>query len=205
MDIEILKDEEYDSFEKFVYEIEGVKSIRSFNGVNPSDDRNYVTSIPEFTEAEKQVLIHLLENPRMQAGEIANATEFSTKKAKRLLDDLSGDNRLSFSLRARITRKGCISFVLKIKMDDHQKSLEVDNWIKENIPEYWYSFATKDAMFTYFIVDDSINTRQLSEKVKSHPIVVSTQSFIRVPYKKREKIGERMLRDLIGDTSSQSK
>ncbi|MHA1930798.1 MAG: winged helix-turn-helix transcriptional regulator [Candidatus Thorarchaeota archaeon] len=202
LDIEILKDEEYDSFEKFVYEIESVKSIHSFKGINPPNDRNCVVSIPKFTDAEKQIIKHLMEDPRMQVGEMSNATGFSSKKVNRILGDLTRDHRLLFSARARVTRKGCISFFMKIKLSDHQRSIDVDNWIEENISEYWYSFTSQDALFPCFLVDDSVNTRQISEKIKNHPEVVSTRSFIRVPYKKRPKIGERMLRDLIEGTSS---
>ncbi|MHA1637355.1 MAG: winged helix-turn-helix transcriptional regulator, partial [Candidatus Thorarchaeota archaeon] len=202
VDIEILTNEDYDSFVKFVREIEGVKSIKSFKSIDPPNDRNCVVSIPKFTDSEKRVIIHLLENPRMQVTEISKVTGFSPKKTKRLLGDLTSDNRLWFSVRARITRKGYIAFVLKVEMDDHQTRIEVNNWIKENIPEYWHTFPAENALFLHFQVDDSIKTRQISEKVKSHPLVVSTQSFIRHPYKKRQRMGERMLRELIGGTTS---
>ncbi|MHA1481724.1 MAG: Lrp/AsnC family transcriptional regulator [Candidatus Thorarchaeota archaeon] len=200
VDIEILTDEELVSFEKFVHGIEGVKSVQSFKGTIPPKDRNCVVNIPKFTDAEKQVIKHLLEDPRMQAGEISNATEFSIKKVKRLLGDLTSDHRLWFSARARITRKGSITFVLKIILNDPQRGIEMDNWIKENIPEYWFSFTAQDVLFSNFIVEDWINASLISEKVKNHPEVVLTQTFIRGPYKKREKIGERMLRDIIEGT-----
>ena len=201
-DIEVLTREEYDSFEEHIHGIEGVKSIHAYKGVSPPSDRNCVASIPKFTESEKRVITHLMETPRMQIGAISNVTGFSVRKTKKLLGDLTSDNRLWFSLRARTARKGCISFVLKIEMNDQQRNLEVINWIEENIPGYWWSFTSRNAIFTYFIVEDTTNTRRISEKVKIHPTVVSTRSFIRLPYKKRPKIGERMLRKLLEADSS---
>ncbi|MHA1637353.1 MAG: Lrp/AsnC family transcriptional regulator [Candidatus Thorarchaeota archaeon] len=200
--IETLTSEECNEFEENIQRIEGVKSVQTYKGLSPTSDRKTVVSIPEFTCSEKRVIAHLIENPRLQIGELSSVTDFSARKTKKILGVLTSDNRLWFSLRANTARKRCISFVLKIEIDDIEKSSEVHNWIEENIHDFWWSFTSGDAMFSHFTVEDSTKTSEISEKVKTHPAVVSAQSFIHIPCRKGPKIGEKMLKDLLEEIPS---
>ena len=123
-----------------------------------------------FTNLQRTVLNHLLEDARTPATEIAKKTNYSARRIQQIIKELQECGGLYFTVHPQYDALGQLAVCLFISYDEKKiMPHEVVAWIQDRFPvEYWNSFQIVDQLKTFhvFTVENMKRIEQITNMIK---------------------------------------
>ena len=189
---------------KYLQSIPGVLSVETYRiqGVPTESNPDGGTVTIDFTNEEKEVLRHMMDEPRISINEIVERTGKSYRRIKKILDDIIDARKVRFGLQWNPNAKGNEMFILKMDLASEVPFENIDTWLEKDFPDnYWWSFpvsATR-CMFSNFVFDRIDQALDSKRRVQRNEMVNSAELFFVVSQLKRARLPERTLRKIIQD------
>jgi DNA-binding Lrp family transcriptional regulator len=157
----------------------------------------------ELTKLHLRVLRQLLDNARMQIGEIAERSGLTARRVRRVLQELQSSEAFWFATRWNLSLGESTQFYVRIERDtqlmDHN---EVDHWLREQFHlEYWYSYvsAIEPVTFAKFVTEHFREAEPISRAIKAAPFAVSIDTMICYPVRKYPRLGRIKLEQMLAE------
>jgi DNA-binding Lrp family transcriptional regulator len=126
-----------------------------------------------FTNLQKTVLKHLIEDARTPATEIAKKTNYSARRVQQIIKELQECGGLYFTVHPKFDALEQIPCIARITYDEKKITPhKVVGWIQEKIPvEYWNSFQIVDQPKTFhvFTAENMQRIEQITTMLKDAP------------------------------------
>ncbi|MHA1959869.1 MAG: winged helix-turn-helix transcriptional regulator [Candidatus Thorarchaeota archaeon] len=157
----------------------------------------------ELNKLHLRVLRQLLDDARMQIGEIAKRSGLTARRVRRALQELQDSEAFWFATRWNLSLGESTQFYVRIERDtqlvDHN---EIDKWLQEQFPlEYWYSYvsAIEPVVFAKFVTEHFREADPISRVVKAAPFAVSINTMICYPVRKYPRLGRIKLEQMLAE------
>ena len=157
----------------------------------------------EFKPIDLRVMKHLTEDARMPISELAEKSNMTTRRVRKILSKLQDEGGVNFSIRWNTAAAGAVRFFLAIEYDskkiDHEDVLK---WLQEEYSlEFWlYWISTSEPMiFASFTVDTIEKARNVSIEVKKNSKLKSIDTWICYPPRKFKTYPEKWFEDILKD------
>ncbi len=135
-----------------------------------------------FTNLQKTVLNHLLEDARTPAAEIAKKTNYSARRIKQIIKELQECGGLYFTVHPRFDALEQIPFIVHISYDEKKiMPHEVVAWIQDKFPvEYWNSFQIVDQLKTFhvFSAENMKRIQRITTMIKEKPFSKLAETIV---------------------------
>ncbi len=186
--------------------------LRTLDSVTGIELHTILTSRGEKFDIKKlhlKVLKHLLEDARMQIGDISERSGLTARRVSRAIQEMHDSNAFWFAVRWNLSLGTNTEFYLKIKYDEtHAKMEGIDGWLRETFPdEYWFSFysAMEPIMFAKFVTDHFRDAGRISRVTKNAHFAKSVDVLLSYPVKKFPRLGRIRIEEMIRDAGLQLK
>ncbi len=187
---------------------EGLQSLASF--IRTLDPVTSIELHPTLTQrGEKfdlkklhlRVLKYLLEDARMQVGDLSERTGLTARRVSRAIQEMLDSNAIWFAVRWNLSFGDNNEFYLKIRYDEQVSKLdEIDEWLRTTFQnEYWFSFssAIDPILFAKFVTDHFRDSEQITRITKDAPFSKSVDVLLSYPVKKFPRLGRIKLEKMI--------
>lgn len=189
---------------------EGLQSLASFirtlDSVNDAELHTILVQRGEKFKIKKlhlKVLKYLLEDARMQVGQLAEQTGLTARRVGRAIQEMLDSNAVWFAARWNLSLGNNSEFYLKITYDEQTSGIEeIDRWFREAFPdEYWYSFcsAMEPILFAKFVTEHFRDAEQIARISKGAPFSESVDVLLSYPVKKFPRLGRIKIEEMIRD------
>jgi DNA-binding Lrp family transcriptional regulator len=189
---------------------EGLQSLASFirtlDSVNDAELHTILVQRGEKFKIKKlhlKVLKYLLEDARMQVGQIAELTGLTARRVSRAIQEMIDSNAVWFAARWNLSLGNNSEFYLKIIYDEQTSEMEeINRWFREAFPdEYWYSFcsAMEPILFAKFVTEHFRDAEKISQLTKSAHFAKSVDVLLSYPVKKFPRLGRTELEQMIDE------
>ncbi|UCE10912.1 MAG: winged helix-turn-helix transcriptional regulator [Candidatus Thorarchaeota archaeon] len=157
----------------------------------------------DLTKLHLRVLRQLMNDARMQIGEIAERSGLTARRVRKAIQELQESEAFWFATRWNLSLGESTQFYVRINRDtqvmDHN---EVDEWMRGQFPlEYWYSYvsAIEPVIFAKFVTEHFRQAEPISRVIKAAPFAVSTNTMICYPVRKYPRLGRIKLEQMLAD------
>ncbi|NHI87989.1 MAG: winged helix-turn-helix transcriptional regulator [Candidatus Thorarchaeota archaeon] len=189
---------------------EGLQSLASFirtlDSVNDAELHTILVQRGEKFKIKKlhlKVLKYLLEDARMQVGQLAEETGLTARRVSRAIQEMLDSNAVWFAARWNLSLGNNSEFYLKITYDEQTSEIEeINRWFRESFPdEYWYSFcsAMEPILFAKFVTEHFRDAEKISHLTKSAHFAKSVDVLLSYPVKKFPRLGRIELERMIDE------
>ncbi len=189
---------------------EGLQSLASF--IRTQDSVTDIELHPTLTQrGEKfdlkklhlRVLKYLIENARMQVGDLSERTGLTARRVSRAIQEMLDSNGIWFAVRWNLSFGNNSEFYLKIKYDEQVSKLdEINEWLRSTFPnEFWFSFASAmdPILFAKFVSDHFRDAEQIARIAKNTPFSKSVDVLLSYPVKKFPRLGRIRIEEMIAN------
>jgi len=179
--------------------------LRSLKGIgevemNPLINRSRGKKV-EFTKAQLRIIKVLLDDPRMPISKIALESGMTTKRVRKLLNELIEGEGVVFTARQNINSGDTTRYVLRLSWDEKiTNAQEIQNWLQKEYPEeFWFALitASEARMFAVFISEHIRRADVIAKHLSDLPGVNYHVTSIPYPAKLVRGVRDTKLREMI--------
>ncbi len=156
-----------------------------------------------FSKSQLKVLRCLVQDPRMQIGEISQMAGMTPKTVRRSLKELMESGGVHFSASFDMAAGGFLDVFIRINWDDKMISGdELAQWLWKEYPvEFWapWSSSSEAVMFADFLVKNHQEAEQISNQIREAPFVISTTILLSFSGAKFPYFTEIKLKELLDE------
>jgi DNA-binding Lrp family transcriptional regulator len=157
----------------------------------------------EFKKAHLRVLGCLYEDPRMSAAEIASRAGLTTRRVRKVLQQLTDRAAVSFTIRWNPNAADATGFMSEIHYDESLvRGQGILDKIRKHFPdelcvEYSRICAVDPIVFAVFLVDHHRRAEHITHEIRNYSCVSSITTLIPYPTKKYDGLRRRKLREIL--------
>jgi hypothetical protein len=156
-----------------------------------------------FTKPELKVLKYLWRDARMPATDIANKTNYTSRRVQQIIRSLQNNRGLYFTVLTRWSATGLVPFWIVVDYDE--KSIDphgATKWVQEqNSQNYWntWQLVNQPRLLHFFTAMDIRTAESMTSKVKEAPFAKSVECVIYRPQNFFVGPGYIKLGELVGE------
>jgi DNA-binding Lrp family transcriptional regulator len=167
----------------------GLSELGSFlRGLDSVDQVNlHVIIYPrgrksEFTPLQLRVIKHLIDEPRMPVVEIAKLSGLTSRRVRKILDELQKEEAISLAILWNLGAEGLTDAFVRIEWDEKKTThKEISNWLSQEFPlEYWSPFvsAMSPVLFARFVFEKLERIEFISRKIREADFTNSISTLV---------------------------
>jgi DNA-binding Lrp family transcriptional regulator len=177
----------------------------------------------ELKTSQLKVLKCLREDPRMPISQIAEATQLTPRRVRKILKDFLGNGGaddeffvkkqsigdlqaaqacIYFRVIWDLNAGGATAFIVRIERKEDTGMIgDVVEWLQQHFPmQFWYTYAsaTKPTLFNVFIVDHMSEAKTIIKEINTCPFVESAQVIFGYPTKQYTGLRDLWFEKMLG-------
>lgn len=160
----------------------------------------------KLSKTQKTVLRYLVENTRATIVDVAKATGFTARRARRAIDDLQQGGGVEFRVLWNLGVGGLTEVFMKISWDEKNTTAgEIVQWLHQEFPdEFWSPFisAVAPVIFARLVVSEIETAESISRAIRRAPFVDSVTSLVLYSNNIFEWPGTTVLKRLLESSES---
>jgi Lrp/AsnC family leucine-responsive transcriptional regulator len=136
----------------------------------------------QFTPLQLRVIKHLIDEPRMPVVEIAKLSGLTSRRVRKILDELQKEESISLAIFWDLGAEGLTDAFVRIEWDENKTTnKEINNWLCQEFPlEYWSAFvsAMSPVLFARFAFDKLERIESISRKIRKADFINSISTLV---------------------------
>jgi len=177
----------------------------------------------ELKTSQLKVLKCLHEDPRMPISQIAEATQLTPRRVRKILKDFLGNGGaddeffvkkqsiggiqtaqacIYFRVIWDLNAGGATAFIVRIERREDSGTIgDVVEWLQQRFPmQFWYTYAsaTMPTLFNVFIVDHMREANEIIKEVHECPFVDSAKVIFGYPTKQYKGLRDLWFEEMLG-------
>ncbi|MGY5856367.1 MAG: winged helix-turn-helix transcriptional regulator [Candidatus Thorarchaeota archaeon] len=196
------------------------KFLRGFDGIqdvdvqfmypvqpSPAPKHHQYVNVGEkvtFNQSQLKVLKHLWQDARIPATEIADRTNYTSRRVQQIISTLQNNRGLYFTILTRWSAAGLVPFWIVVDYDEKKvESHEATKWIQEQDPlNYWNTWllANQPRLMHFLTAEDIKTAESLASVVKEAPFASRVECVIYRPQNFFVGPGHIQLGELLGES-----
>ena len=158
----------------------------------------------DLSNIQLRVLAPLLDNPRMAISKIAQKTGLTARRVRRTLIELIETGAVEFTISWNLSKADATNFAFRISWDPKVMNPDsIEEKIKGEYPiKIWrvvYS-STESLLWASFLVDHARDVESIAASLRNIPSLVIESTILTYPPKKKRKVRENILRELVSES-----
>lgn len=186
-------------FAEFLHGIDGVTAMEIHT------ERTSDGSIVEFTPLQIRVLHCLKDDARMPVTKISEKTGLTTRRVRRILEQLIGGGGLNFVARYNLNVEPTVTYYAQIYWSgDKVDYYQISRWLdKEFAGQYYDSHISESdsMMLSVFAIDYLKDAEDLSQRICINPVIKSVRTLFPFPAKKNDRLQRLRLEEFLARDS----